>query len=85
MSGTTLHAYFGRFFDGFTTGTTAAMGAAVGSTGNASGKTGFIGLTAPFIFNSAQVLPLRWRRIVFLHLKMLDHLETLCLIRLVHP
>ena len=54
-SGTTLHAYFGRFFDGFTTGTTAAMEIyAVGSTGNASGKTGFIGLTAPFIFNSAQ-------------------------------
>ena len=52
-SGTTMDCYFGRFSDGFTTGVTNSIEVlALGSTGNATGRTGFVGLTGPFTFET---------------------------------
>jgi len=52
-SGTTFDCYFGRFFDGFTTGSTNSIEVlALGISGNAAGKTGLVGLTAPFTFET---------------------------------
>jgi len=52
-AGTTLDCYFGRFSDGFTTGVTNSIEVlALGSTGNAAGRTGFVGLTGPFTFET---------------------------------
>ena len=52
-AGVTIDCYFGRFFDGFTTGVTNSIEVlAVGSTGNAAGRTGFAGLAEPFTFET---------------------------------